>query len=142
MDATANDIPSGDPALQIQGFPTIVLIRGEDNAIVEYHGNRSIESLIEFVEENTAEKITYNKDDLKDKDDEDLDEEEDDIEEEEEVAKKADTKKADTEAHEEIDIEGEVEAEAGIDAEFDVHVEAEAEKVVSVPVAEIDHDEL
>ncbi|KAJ2365898.1 protein disulfide-isomerase precursor, partial [Coemansia sp. RSA 2611] len=86
MDAIANDVPSSESALQIYGFPTIVFIRGEDNAIVEYTGNRSIESLVEFIEENAATKITYNKDDLKDKD-EDEEEEDEDVEEEDEESK-------------------------------------------------------
>ncbi|KAJ2047858.1 protein disulfide-isomerase precursor [Coemansia sp. S16] len=81
MDATANDIPSAEPALQVGGFPTIVMIRGEDNAIVEYNGNRSLESLIEFIEENAAHSVTYNKDELKiaeEEDDEAEEEDEDD----------------------------------------------------------------
>ncbi|KAJ1822529.1 protein disulfide-isomerase precursor [Coemansia sp. RSA 2599] len=76
MDAIANDIPSDASELQIQGFPTIVLIRAEDNSIVEYHGNRSIESFIEFLEENAANKITYDKAALASDDDEEEEEEE------------------------------------------------------------------
>ncbi|KAJ2347762.1 protein disulfide-isomerase precursor [Coemansia sp. RSA 2618] len=85
MDAIANDVPSSESALQIYGFPTIVFIRGEDNAIVEYTGNRSLESLVEFIEENAATKVTYNKDDLKDKEDDEADEEDEDEEEEEDA---------------------------------------------------------
>ncbi|KAJ2784098.1 protein disulfide-isomerase precursor [Coemansia javaensis] len=76
MDAVANDVPSSEPSLQVYGFPTIVFIRAEDNAIVEYTGNRSIESLVEFIEENAANKITYNKEDLKDSADDEEEEEE------------------------------------------------------------------
>ncbi|KAJ2891777.1 protein disulfide-isomerase precursor, partial [Coemansia aciculifera] len=101
MDATANDIPSAEPALQVGGFPTIVIIRGEDNAIVEYNGNRSLESLIEFIEENAANSITYDKNELKSAD------EEDEVEEEEEAE---DTKpkvvdQAEAEAEAEVVVE-------------------------------------
>ncbi|PIA19000.1 protein disulfide isomerase, partial [Coemansia reversa NRRL 1564] len=70
MDAIANDVPSSESALQIYGFPTIVLVSGKNNAIVEYNGNRSLESLVEFVKENAAYDITYNKSDLEVKDEE------------------------------------------------------------------------
>ncbi|KAJ1960450.1 protein disulfide-isomerase precursor [Dipsacomyces acuminosporus] len=96
MDATANDVPSDLPALQVYGFPTIVLVRGEDNAVVEYKGNRSIESFVEFLEENAANKITYNKEDLKEEEEEE-DEEEKKAEkktEEKTEEKKAEEKKA------------------------------------------------
>ncbi|ORX71356.1 protein disulfide isomerase [Linderina pennispora] len=76
MDATANDVPSSHEGLQVQGFPTIKLISGKDNTIVEYNGNRSLESFIEFLEENAANKITYNKDDLKEEDEEEDEDEE------------------------------------------------------------------
>ncbi|KAJ2754490.1 protein disulfide-isomerase precursor [Coemansia pectinata] len=107
MDATANDIPSAEPALQVGGFPTIVMIRGEDNAIVEYNGNRSLESLIEFIEENAANSVTYDKDELKS-----ADEEDDEAEEEEEDDKSAPKKvvdQADTEAEIKVDAEADVE---------------------------------
>ncbi|KAI9505764.1 protein disulfide-isomerase precursor [Coemansia spiralis] len=96
MDAIANDVPSSDPALQVVGFPTIVLIRAEDNAIIEYNGNRSLESLVEFIEENAANKIEYEKDLPGEKD-----EDEDEVEEEEEGdAKKPEAKKPEADAEE------------------------------------------
>ncbi|KAJ2803239.1 protein disulfide-isomerase precursor [Coemansia helicoidea] len=75
MDAIANDVPSSEPALQVYGFPTIVFVRAEDNAIVEYNGNRSLESLVDFIEENAANKITYNRADLVDDEADDEDDE-------------------------------------------------------------------
>ncbi|KAJ2508117.1 protein disulfide-isomerase precursor [Coemansia sp. RSA 2052] len=110
MDATANDIPSAEPALQVGGFPTIVIIRAEDNAIVEYNGNRSLESLLEFIEENAANSITYDKDELKSADEE----EEDEADEEEE-----DEKPAPKKVVEQAEAEAETEAEAEVKASHD-----------------------
>ncbi|KAJ1679255.1 protein disulfide-isomerase precursor [Spiromyces aspiralis] len=82
MDATANDIPPGHEGLQIQGFPTIKLVKAKDNSIVEYNGDRTLGSFIEFLEENAVNKVKYNKADLKDKDEEDEDSEKEEVEEE------------------------------------------------------------
>ncbi|KAJ2387238.1 protein disulfide-isomerase precursor, partial [Coemansia sp. RSA 2559] len=101
MDAIANDVPSNDPSLQVQGFPTIVLIRGEDNSIVEYNGDRSLESLVEFIEENAAFKIEKKEgSDKKKEDDADVEEDEDDGDDDEE-AKKPVAKKEDADVEEE-----------------------------------------
>ncbi|KAJ2811068.1 protein disulfide-isomerase precursor [Coemansia furcata] len=108
MDATANDIPSAEPALQVGGFPTIVMIRGEDNAIVEYNGNRSLESLIEFIEENAANTVTYNKDELKSADEEDEDEA-DEADEDDKPAPKKVVDQADAEDEVKAEAEAEVE---------------------------------
>lgn len=99
MDAIANDVPSGEPALQVMGFPTIVIVRGEDNSIVEFNGDRSVEAMIEFIEENAASKITYDKDALKEaEEDEDEDDEDD-----EDVVEKKDEKKEKVEDDEKAD---------------------------------------
>ena len=46
-DATANDVPD-----DVRGFPTIKLYpAGKKNAPVEYSGDRSIESLVQFIKE-------------------------------------------------------------------------------------------
>ncbi|KAJ2666566.1 protein disulfide-isomerase precursor [Coemansia sp. RSA 1199] len=130
MDAIANDVPSSESALQVYGFPTIVFIRGEDNAIVEYTGNRSLESLVEFIEENAATKVTYNKDDLKDHDDEDEADEDEEVEEAEVEPKAKEEAKAE-EAKDEPKAE---EAKEEVD---EVTEESEAEKE-----AKGNHDEL
>ncbi|KAJ1841707.1 protein disulfide-isomerase precursor [Coemansia sp. RSA 2703] len=129
MDAIANDIPSSDPALQIQGFPTIVLIRGEDNAIVEYHGDRTVESFIEFLEENAANSITYDKAALVDEDAEEEEVKEKEQEQEQVVVKKD---------ADEDEVEIVVEDEAENVAEDKAQSEPESE-----PEKEVDgHDEL
>ncbi|KAJ2787763.1 protein disulfide-isomerase precursor [Coemansia interrupta] len=54
MDGTENDIPSADPGLQFPGYPTIVLVRAGDNAIVQYNGNRSLKSFIAFIKKHAV----------------------------------------------------------------------------------------
>ncbi|KAJ2389280.1 protein disulfide-isomerase precursor [Coemansia sp. RSA 2603] len=117
MDAIANDIPSSDPALQIQGFPTIVLIRGEDNAIVEYHGDRTVESFIEFLEENAANSITYDKAALVD---EDAEEEEVKEQEQEQVVVKKDADEDEVEIVVEDEAENVAEDKAQSESEKEV----------------------
>ncbi|KAI8866428.1 protein disulfide isomerase, partial [Ramicandelaber brevisporus] len=51
-----NDIPISDSEYQFQGFPTIKLIKADSNEVVEYNGNRTLESFVEFI----AEHATHN----------------------------------------------------------------------------------
>lgn len=53
MDATANDIPPAAP-FKVQGFPTLKFRPAGSglSGFVDYQGDRSLESLIEFVEAN------------------------------------------------------------------------------------------
>ncbi|KAJ2878553.1 protein disulfide-isomerase precursor [Coemansia asiatica] len=139
MDAIANDIPSGAPELQIQGFPTIVLIRAEDNTIVEYHGNRSIESFIEFLEENAANKITYDKAALAGDDDEE--EEEDNVE---QVVVKKDKEEAkdDAEVDEEIKVDEQEEEEKKAEEEVEYEDMSDVDDEVKSKKDDDGHDEL
>ncbi|KAJ1833433.1 protein disulfide-isomerase precursor [Coemansia sp. RSA 2711] len=54
MDATANDIPGSDADLNVPGYPTIVLVRANDNRIVKYHGDRSVASFTDFLRQHAA----------------------------------------------------------------------------------------
>ncbi|KAJ2379726.1 protein disulfide-isomerase precursor [Coemansia sp. RSA 2611] len=56
MNAVTNDTPSNEPELDIPGYPTIVLIRANDNKIIKYEGDRSFESFVEFIKANGARK--------------------------------------------------------------------------------------
>ncbi|ORY00428.1 hypothetical protein K493DRAFT_298915 [Basidiobolus meristosporus CBS 931.73] len=57
MDATANDIPVS-AGFQIQGFPTIKLFKaGKGKEIVDYDGDRTEESFVEFLKENASNKV-------------------------------------------------------------------------------------
>ncbi|KAK9762538.1 protein disulfide-isomerase precursor [Basidiobolus ranarum] len=57
MDATANDLPA-NAEFQIQGFPTIKLFKaGKDKEIVDYDGDRTEESFIEFLSNNAVNKV-------------------------------------------------------------------------------------
>ncbi|KAJ2792658.1 protein disulfide-isomerase precursor [Coemansia guatemalensis] len=114
MDAIANDVPSSEAALQIYGFPTIVLVSGKNNAIIEYKGNRSLESLVEFLKENAAYEITYNKSDLDVKEEEDEDEIEED---EDEQAAKEDTEEVKAEEDDKYEEDTKVDAKSKADAE-------------------------
>ena len=51
MDATENDIPSQAP-FQVQGFPTLKFRPAGLSEFIDYNGDRSLESLIEFIETN------------------------------------------------------------------------------------------
>lgn len=51
MDATENDIPPSAP-FKVQGFPTLKFRPAGSSEFVDYNGDRSLESLIEFVESN------------------------------------------------------------------------------------------
>ncbi|ODN90261.1 protein disulfide-isomerase domain [Cryptococcus wingfieldii CBS 7118] len=51
MDATENDIPPAAP-FRVQGFPTIKFRPAGSSEFIEYAGDRSLDSLVEFVEEN------------------------------------------------------------------------------------------
>lgn len=51
MDATLNDIPPSAP-FKVQGFPTLKFKPAGSLDFIDYTGDRSLESLIEFVEIN------------------------------------------------------------------------------------------
>ncbi|OLY79234.1 Protein disulfide-isomerase [Smittium mucronatum] len=60
MDATENDIPVDSEKFAIQGFPTIMFVSAKTNEVTEYSGDRSIASLIAFIEKHSSEKVEYN----------------------------------------------------------------------------------
>lgn len=51
MDATENDVPPQAP-FRVQGFPTLKFRPAGSIDFIDYDGDRSLESLIEFVETN------------------------------------------------------------------------------------------
>lgn len=51
MDATENDIPPQAP-FRVQGFPTLKFRAAGSHDFIDYNGDRSLESLIEFVEQH------------------------------------------------------------------------------------------
>jgi len=53
MDATENDLPPSVP-FQVSGFPTLKYKKAGSRDFIDYNGDRSLESLIEFVEENVS----------------------------------------------------------------------------------------
>ena len=51
MDATENDVPPQAP-FRVQGFPTLKFRPAGSPDFVDYTGDRSFESLVEFIEMN------------------------------------------------------------------------------------------
>ncbi|WVF70644.1 protein disulfide-isomerase domain [Kwoniella sp. CBS 6097] len=51
MDATENDIPPAAP-FKVQGFPTLKFRPAGSTEFIDYTGDRSLDSLVEFVENN------------------------------------------------------------------------------------------
>ena len=52
MDSTANDLPP-DAGFAIQGFPTLKLFKAKTGELIDYEaGDRSLESLVEFLQKN------------------------------------------------------------------------------------------
>ncbi|KAJ2002973.1 protein disulfide-isomerase precursor [Coemansia thaxteri] len=62
MNGATNDVPSNDQALNFPGYPTIVMIRADDNEIITYEGDRSLESLVSFVKEHSARRVLHDND--------------------------------------------------------------------------------
>jgi len=53
MDATENDIPPSAP-FRVQGFPTLKFRPAHSSDFIDYTGDRSLDSLVEFVEQYRA----------------------------------------------------------------------------------------
>jgi protein disulfide-isomerase A1 len=56
MEATENDLPPSLP-FRVSGFPTIKFKQAGTRDFIDYDGDRSLESLISFVEENAKTKV-------------------------------------------------------------------------------------
>jgi protein disulfide-isomerase A1 len=76
MDATLNDIPPQAP-FKVQGFPTLKFKPAGSLEFVDYNGDRSLESLIEFVETNKKSEAGAG---AGDEDEEEFEEEDDVVE--------------------------------------------------------------
>jgi protein disulfide-isomerase A1 len=59
MDATANDLPP-KATFKVAGFPTIKLFKAGEKEVVDYSGDRSYESFIEFLDKNAINKVDVN----------------------------------------------------------------------------------
>ena len=56
IEATENDLPPSVP-FRISGFPTLKFKRAGSRDFIDYDGDRSLESLIAFVEENAKNSL-------------------------------------------------------------------------------------
>jgi len=61
VDATANDV---SPKFGIKGFPTIKFFKGDNKTPIDYEGDRSLEDMKKFIEENTVTDSNIGKDEL------------------------------------------------------------------------------
>ena len=53
MDATENDLPPSAP-FRIAGFPTLKFKKAGSKDFIDYEGDRTLESLVAFIEENAS----------------------------------------------------------------------------------------
>jgi len=53
MDANDNDVPPA-AGFRIQGFPTIKFKKAGTKEFIDYEGDRSLESFLEFIESNSV----------------------------------------------------------------------------------------
>lgn len=56
MEAQENDIPPSAP-FRVSGFPTLKFRQAGSKEFIDYDGDRSLESLIAFVEENAKNSL-------------------------------------------------------------------------------------
>ena len=56
MDATENDLPPSVP-FRVQSFPTLKFKQAGSREFIDFNGDRSLESLIEFVEEKSKNNL-------------------------------------------------------------------------------------
>jgi hypothetical protein len=59
MDANENDIPPA-AGFRVQGFPTIKFKAAGSSQFVDYEGDRSLESFLEYIETNSVNKVKPN----------------------------------------------------------------------------------
>merc|ERR1712020_547730 len=55
MDSTANELED----IKIQGFPTIKLFKKEDNKVIDYNGERTLEGFSKFLESDGMDGAAY-----------------------------------------------------------------------------------
>ena len=58
MEATENDLPPSVP-FRVSGFPTLKFKPAGTREFLDYDGDRSLESLIAFVEENSKNSLEF-----------------------------------------------------------------------------------
>lgn len=73
MDSTENDMPEAAP-FAVEGFPTIKFRAAGQTEFIDYDGDRSLESLVEFVEKNSKSAPSEKRDVEAEAEDEDEDE--------------------------------------------------------------------
>lgn len=59
MDANENDIPPA-AGFRVQGFPTLKFKPAGSSQFIDYEGDRSLESFLEYIETNSVNKVKPN----------------------------------------------------------------------------------
>lgn len=59
MDATENDLPPS-ANFRIAGFPTLKFKKAGSSEFIDYDGDRTLESLVAFIEENAVNSLEKN----------------------------------------------------------------------------------
>merc|ERR1712156_1132458 len=67
MDSTANELED----IKIQGFPTIKLFKKEDNKVIDYNGERTLEGFSKFLESDGMDGAAYEEPEDEEDDEED-----------------------------------------------------------------------
>jgi len=68
MDSTTNEIED----VKIQGFPTIKLFKKDDNKVIDYNGERTLDGLVKFLESDGVDGAAAEDDEEEDDEDDDL----------------------------------------------------------------------
>merc|ERR1712156_244228 len=68
MDSTANELED----IKIQGFPTIKLFKKDDNKVIDYNGERTLEGFSKFLESDGVDGAAAEDDEEEDDEDDDL----------------------------------------------------------------------
>ncbi|KAI9012098.1 thioredoxin-like protein [Phycomyces nitens] len=64
MDGTENDLPE-DAGFTVSGFPTLKFFKAETNEIIDYNGDRTLDDLVQFVNENGSKNLNIKADGAK-----------------------------------------------------------------------------
>merc|ERR1719438_703155 len=67
MDSTTNEVED----IKIQGFPTIKLFKKEDNKVIDYNGERTLEGFSKFLESDGMDGAAYEEPEDEEDDEED-----------------------------------------------------------------------
>ena len=68
MDSTTNEVED----VKVQGFPTIKLFKKDDNKVIDYNGERTLDGLVRFLESDGVDGAAAEDDEDDEVEDDDL----------------------------------------------------------------------